>query len=81
MKTKILDLYNIVAAFVREQRISLRGGRSSNNAVDRREKDFLWIDQYYIALYASLTYWRRDGKDSINLERLIKEFVRCLFNY
>ena len=73
----IPDFLPALATFVREQRKLTDGLLSSNYEVDRREKNPKWVEELYVSTYGSLTCWTRSGADSSNLEKPVKEKVRC----
>ncbi len=45
----------------------------------RRDRDHVWVSSLFIKLYASVQYWKMDGKDIADTLKLVKEFVRCFF--
>ena len=73
----IPDFLPALATFVREQRKLTDGLLTSNYEVDKREKNSKWVEQLYVSTHGSLTCWTCNGVDSSNLEKPVKEKVRC----
>ena len=71
------DFVDALAVFVRESRKRLANIAVTNASIDRRESDSSWAADLLVALHPSLRCWRRQGKDSNDLEQLTTELVRC----
>ena len=71
------DFVDALAVFVRESRKRLANIAATNASIDRRESDSSWAADLPVALHPSLRCWRRQGKDSDDLEQLTTELVRC----
>ena len=71
------DFVDALAVFVRESRKRLANIAATNASIDLRESDSSWAADLPVALHPSLRCWRRQGKDSNDLEQLTTELVRC----
>lgn len=77
-RAEIQDLVEALAVFVRRERsrcseevdVSLKGSYS-------RESDAQWAGEYFIRCHTGLRYWRHDGRDGDDVERLVDERLRC----
>lgn len=68
-------LIDALAIFVRKQRNNCTNGLWSLSK--DQEPNSLWAENLYISIHPSLTCWKRSGKNSSNLNEMIKEKVRC----
>jgi hypothetical protein len=75
--TNELDLISILTAFVREKRRATDETSSRNSNKYRRNKDSTWANKLYVSVHAFLTCWVRNENDSLNLNKLIEEKMRC----
>jgi hypothetical protein len=55
----------------------LAGVRLTDAMLDRREADPTWVNKFPVALHPSLHYWHPEGKNSLEINALSKEIVRC----
>ena len=75
--TGLDDLEDALAVFVREMRMRRQGKQTSQNQRYRLEEDSSWVRDLVVQVHGSVTCWWRDGKDPTELDRLVKEVVRC----
>jgi hypothetical protein len=75
--TNELDLISILTAFVREKRRATNETSIRDSNKYRRDKDSTWTNKLYVSVHAFLTCWVRNENDSLNLNKLIEEKVRC----
>ena len=71
-------LLNMLAVFVRNRRYRDRGITLSSRETDRLEENPRWVESYPVCLHGSLQYWVKKGKDPTDLDRLSREFARCI---
>ncbi len=55
----------------------LAGVRLIDTMLDQREADLTWINEFLVALYLLLHYWRPEEKNSLEINALSKEIVCC----
>jgi hypothetical protein len=55
----------------------LAGVRLIDAMLDQREADPTWVNEFLVALHPSLHCWRPEGKNSLEINALSKEIVRC----
>lgn len=79
--TEIPDFIDSLAVFVREQRNKRDGIHTSSGLLERRDRDPTWISEYYLAVHGALVCWKRAGADPDDMERRMKEYVRCSPNW
>jgi hypothetical protein len=68
-----------LAVFVRETRKKMDNEKSPWD--DSIERDSSWVNTYPVAMHRSLRYWKRDGKDASDINRLVSEWARCAFEW
>ena len=81
---KIFKCNNLIKAFI----VFIQQCHRKNDDInkDNREiyclkKDFFWISELTIYVYDVLLYWKTNDKIDNNFEKLIKEYIRCAFNW
>jgi hypothetical protein len=76
-KIQISDFIATLTVFVRENRLK-RNEKSSNSRNNyRRESDFQWILNYEVCFHDSIIFWVRTKHNSLDMNELIKEKMRC----
>ncbi len=76
-KIQIFDLIAALTMFVRENRLKRNEKSSDSRDNYRRESDFQWILNYEICLHDSIICWIRTRHNSLDMNELIEEEMRC----
>jgi len=53
----------------------------SDKKLNKKKKDLIWVESYYVSVHESLQCWKRDEKDIKNLENLVSDRVYCSLNW
>ncbi|MCJ1470389.1 hypothetical protein MMC07_009034 [Pseudocyphellaria aurata] len=81
---KLIDLPEFIpalAVFIKQQYRA--AGNKSPTSRDKYlcEQDPSWVEGWDVSTHGSLTCWVRDGHNPSNMDRLVKEIVRCKPNW
>jgi len=75
---KLLDMLTV---FVRECYNIVDKKVVSDKELNKKKKDSIWVESYYVSVHKSLQCWKRDEKDVNNLENLVSDKVYCSLNW
>ncbi len=53
----------------------------SDKKLNKKKKDSIWIESYYVSVHESLQCWKRDEKDINDLKNLVSDRVYCSLNW
>jgi len=53
----------------------------SDRELNKKKKDSIWVESYYVSVHESLQCWKRDEKDVNDLENLVSDRVYCSSNW
>jgi len=53
----------------------------SDKKLNKKKKDLIWVESYYVSVHESLQCWKRDEKDVNNLKNLVSDKVYCSLNW
>jgi hypothetical protein len=53
----------------------------SNKELNKKKKDSIWVESYYISVHELLQCWKRDEKNINDLKNLISNKVYCSLNW
>ncbi len=53
----------------------------SNRKLNKKKKDSIWIELYYVSVHESLQCWKRDEKNINDLKNLVNDKVYCSLNW
>ena len=53
----------------------------SDKKLNKKKKDLIWVELYYVSVHKSLQCWKQDEKDINNLENLVNDKVYCSLNW
>ena len=53
----------------------------SDRKLNKKKKDLIWVESYYVSVHESLQCWKRDEKDVNDLENLVSDRVYCSLNW
>ncbi len=53
----------------------------SDKKLNKKKKDLIWVESYYVSVHKSLQCWKQDEKDINNLENLVNDKVYCSLNW
>ncbi len=53
----------------------------SDKKLNKKKKDLIWVESYYVSVHKSLKCWKQDEKDINNLENLVNNKVYCSLNW
>ncbi len=75
---KLLDTLTV---FMRECHNIVDKKVVSDKELNKKKKDSIWIESYYVSVHESLQCWKWDEKDVNNLENLVSDKVYCSLNW
>jgi len=53
----------------------------SDRKLNKKKKDLIWVESYYVSVHESLQCWKQDEKDGNDLENLVSDRVYCSLNW
>jgi hypothetical protein len=53
----------------------------SDKKLNKKKKDLIWVESYYVSIHESLQCWKWDEKNVDDLENLINDKVYCSLNW
>ncbi len=53
----------------------------SDKKLNKKKKDSIWVESYYVSVHESLQCWKRDEKNINDLENLVNDKVYCSLNW
>ncbi len=53
----------------------------SDKELNKKKKDLIWVESYYVSVHESLQCWKQDEKNVNDLENLVSDRVYCSLNW
>ncbi len=74
-------LLNTLTVFMCEYHNIVNKKVVSDKKLNKKKKDLIWIESYYVSVHESLQCWKQDEKNVNDLENLVSNRVYCSLNW